>query len=151
MTAILILAASIVVVGMLLFIHHRITTPAPSRTEREDGVDTTSPAAGGDSSSDDGECCGMHITCEKDSLLAAVSETIEYFDDEELDRFRGRNAESYTESETEEFRDILLTLLPDDIAGWARSLQLRSIELPADVRDELLLIVGEERARRNGK
>ncbi len=84
-------------------------------------------------------------------LLAAVSPEVEYYDDEELDRFRGRNAESYTESETEEFRDILLTLLPDDIAGWARSLQLRSIELPADVRDELLLIVGEERARRNGK
>ena len=43
---------------------------------------------------------------------------------------------------------MLLTLLPDDIAPWARSLQLRGIELPADVRDELLLIVSEERARR---
>ena len=31
----------------------------------------------------------MHETCEKDSLLAAVSKDIEYYDDEELDRFRG--------------------------------------------------------------
>ena len=45
MTAILILAASIVVVGMLLFIHHRITTPAPSRTEREDCLLYTYDAA----------------------------------------------------------------------------------------------------------
>ena len=38
----------------------------------------------------DEECCGQHETCEKDSLLAAVSKGIEYYNDEELDRFRGR-------------------------------------------------------------
>ena len=27
------------------------------------------------------ECCGQHEVCERDSLLAAVSEKIEYFDD----------------------------------------------------------------------
>ena len=87
----------------------------------------------------------MHITCEKDSLLATVSDKIEYYDDEELDRFAGRDAAGYTDSETEEFRDVLLTLLPDDIAGWGRSLQLRGIELPAPVRDELFMIVAEAR------
>ena len=35
------------------------------------------------------ECCGQHETCERDSLLAAVSKSIEYYDDEELDRFKG--------------------------------------------------------------
>jgi hypothetical protein len=40
---------------------------------------------------------------------------------------------------------VLLTLLPGDIAGWGRSIQLRGIELPDDVRDELLLIVAEAR------
>ena len=29
------------------------------------------------------ECCGQHETCERDSLLAAVSKSIEYYDDEE--------------------------------------------------------------------
>ena len=29
------------------------------------------------------ECCGQHEVCEKDSLLAAVSKKIEYYDDEE--------------------------------------------------------------------
>ena len=32
------------------------------------------------------ECCGQHEVCEKDSLLAAVSKKIEYYDDEELDQ-----------------------------------------------------------------
>lgn len=36
----------------------------------------------------DSECCGQHQICEKESLLAAVSKQIEYYDDEELDRFR---------------------------------------------------------------
>ena len=33
-------------------------------------------------------CCGQHETCERDSLLAAVSKKIEYYNDEELDRMR---------------------------------------------------------------
>ena len=33
----------------------------------------------------------------------------------------------------------------EDIAGWARSLQLRHIPLPPEVSDELLLIVREAR------
>ena len=94
------------------------------------------------------ECCGMHITCERDSLLANVSDTVEYFDDEELDRFRGRSADDYSDAEVEEFRDVLLTLQPDDIAAWGRSIQLRGIELPTAVREELLLIVAEARAER---
>lgn len=94
---------------------------------------------------DDSECCGMHITCEKDSLLAAVSRKIEYYDDEELDAYAGRKADEYSDSEIEQFRDVLLTLLPQDIAGWGRSLQLRGITLPYDVREELLMIVAEQR------
>lgn len=95
------------------------------------------------------ECCGMHITCERDSLLAGMSDEVEYFDDEELDIFKGRGADDYTDSEIEQFRDVLLTLLPDDIAPWARSIQLRGIELPGVVREELLMIVAEERSKRN--
>ena len=68
----------------------------------------------------DAECCGQHEVCERDSLLAAVSKKIEYYDDEELDQFIGR-------------------------AGWVRSLQLRGIELPDDLKDEVFLIIGERR------
>ena len=47
----------------------------------------------------DAECCGQHEICEKESLLAAVSKKIEYYDDEELDRFRGRPSNGYNEEE----------------------------------------------------
>lgn len=94
---------------------------------------------------EDEQCCGMHITCEKDSLLASVSDSIVYYEDEELDRFAGRGANDYTDTEIEEFRDILLTLHPDEIAGWGRNIQLRGITLPTEVREELLMIVAEAR------
>lgn len=87
----------------------------------------------------------MHITCEKDSLLTAMAKEIEYYDDEELDAYRGTAADSYTADAIEQFRDVLLTLRPEEIAPWARSIQLRGIELPSPVRDELLMIVAEAR------
>lgn len=97
----------------------------------------------------DMECCGQHETCEKDSLLAAISKEIEYYNDEELDRFRGKESDEYSEEESEEFRDILYTMRSDEVAGWVRSLQLRFINLPDDVKDEVILIVGENRAAKD--
>jgi hypothetical protein len=91
------------------------------------------------------ECCGQHETCEKDSLLAAVSKNVEYYNDEELDRFRGRTSDGYSEAETEEFREVLYTMKEVEVAGWVRSLQLRAVELPDGVKDEVFLIVGERR------
>ena len=139
MTAALIIAAAIVLVGAMLYVHHRLTG-GDAQPEPE-----TAPAG----AADDGECCGQHAVCERDSLLAAVSEKVVYYDDEELDAYAGRAPESYTPAESDAFRDVLLTLLPDDVAGWARSIQLRGIELPADVRDELLMMISEARASRS--
>lgn len=93
----------------------------------------------------DMECCGQHETCEKDSLLAAVSKNIEYYEDEELDRFRGRGADEYSDEETDEFREILFSMREDEVAGWVRSLQLRAVELPDGIKDEVFMIVGERR------
>ncbi len=89
------------------------------------------------------ECCGQHAVCEKESLLAAVSKAIEYYDDEELDAFQGRSGADYTDEETEQFRDVFYTMKEQDVAGWMRSLQLREVELPAQLRDEVLMVVGE--------
>ncbi|MBQ8050584.1 MAG: phospholipase [Bacteroidaceae bacterium] len=93
----------------------------------------------------DMECCGQHEVCEKESLLAALSKQIEYYNDEELDRFRGRPSDTFSVDETEEFREILYTMRSDEVAGWVRSLQLRGVEIPDGVKDEVLMIVGERR------
>ena len=89
------------------------------------------------------ECCGQHEVCEKESLLAAFSRDIVYYNDEELDRFRGKT--TYSEEETEEFREVLYTMRSDEVAGWVRSLQLRQINIPDEIKDEVFLIVGERR------
>ena len=94
----------------------------------------------------DMECCGQHEVCEKESLLAAISKQIEYYDDEELDRFKGRRGDEYSEEETEDFRNVLYTMRSEEVAGWVRSLQLRQVNLPDEVKDEVFLIVGELRA-----
>ena len=94
----------------------------------------------------DSECCGQHEVCEKESLLAAVSKGIEYYDDEELDAYIGTAPEHYTPEEEEQFRDILYTMRDEEVAGWVRSLQLRGIALPNALKDEVYLIIGERRS-----
>lgn len=143
MTGALVILAATVLTGILLYVtdvkyfrHHHSResesgSEAPEPEEPSKGVPEV--------------CCGQHLVCEKTSL-AIVSDEIIYYDDEELDRFAGRTPESYSPDETEEFRDILLTLLPHDVAGWAKSITLRNIQLPPDVKDELLLLVAEQRA-----
>lgn len=101
------------------------------------------PTPTADATQQDAECCGQHAVCEKESLLAAVSRDIEYYNDEELDRFRGR--EHYSEDEVEEFREVLYTMRSDEVAGWVRSLELRLVPLPDELKDEVFLIVGERR------
>ncbi len=90
-------------------------------------------------------CCGRHEVCERDSLLAAVSNAIEYYNDEELDRFKGVEPDAYDESAIDEFREVLFTLREVEVAGWLRSLQLRGVCLPEELKDEAFLIVGERR------
>lgn len=127
---------ALVATGVVLYFLHRRDLKRMTPEQREQADQTVEPE----------ECCGMHVTCERDSLLASVSPEIEYYDDDELDRYRGTAPDEYSDEAIEEFRNVLLTLLPTDIAGWARSIQLRGIELPSPVREELLLIVAEARA-----
>lgn len=143
MTGALVILAAMVVIGVLLFVtdvvyyRHKHPEGSVKRSEPE--------AREPEVASSHGEiCCGQHLVCEKTNL-SIVDDEIIYYDDEELDRFKGRSPESYSSEETEEFRDVLLTLLPEDVSGWARSVTLRQIELPHDVKDELLLIVSEMR------
>ena len=145
MTGALVILVAMIVIGALLFItdvtyfRHK----HPTETVKPDNDKSAIPAVA--SGNNHGElCCGQHLICEKTSLAVTSNEII-YYDDEELDRFIGRKPESYSQEETEEFRDVLLTLLPQDVAGWAKSITLRKIELPLEVRDELLMLVTEMR------
>ena len=96
------------------------------------------------------ECCGQHEVCEKTNLIN-TNLKYEYYDDEELDALSGKNPEDYTDEELAQLRDVFETLKEYDVAGWLRSLQLRNIILPEDIKEDALLIVGDLRERENAK
>ena len=97
----------------------------------------------------DEECCGAHDVCDKDSLLSG-GEDIIYYDDEELDALACMPADKYTDEQIQIFSDVFFTLRESDVAGWLRSLQMRRIELPAEIREQALFIVSERRQHPNG-
>ena len=92
---------------------------------------------------DDG-CCGEHLVCERETLLQTNAEIV-YYDDEDLDTLAGIAAEDYTEEQYQMIREVFETLKSSDVPGWVRSIQLRNIQLPLDIREEALLIVVERR------
>lgn len=93
----------------------------------------------------DDACCGRHLVCERESLLTTKPEII-YYDDEELDRLSGLDPQTYSEQDIRDLNEVFMTLQSQDVVGWLRSLQLRNITLPEELRDEALMIVAERRA-----
>ena len=91
----------------------------------------------------DGECCGKHAVCEKQKLAQARLREAQYFDDEDLDRFRGRNADSYDDSEVEEFRYVMYTMQQDEVREWMECLQARDIEIPDELKEECYSMMNE--------
>lgn len=92
------------------------------------------------------DCCGAHEVCDKDTLIAHTHGEIIYFNDEELDDFKGKLPDQYSRQETEQFREVLTTMHPHEVSDWLRSLMSRGIKLPLEVREEALSIVRKQRA-----
>ncbi len=90
-------------------------------------------------------CNGDNSKCEQECMMEAATKEIEYYDDEELDLFRGRPSDEYTDEEVEQFADVLYTMKPEEVSGWNRSLILRGINLPDQLKDEVVGFLSEER------
>lgn len=153
MTGALIILAVTIAIGVLLWVwekfrtqrhghslHHHNQEHRPQNfNDLKDSKDLKDSSSG--KPAPPAVCCGLHAICEK---TGRINEPPVYYDDEELDRFAGREATDYTDEETEEFRDVLLTLLPSDAPGWSVSLEKRRINLPADLIPELELLLSEQ-------
>ncbi|MGN1263718.1 MAG: hypothetical protein ACI4TW_06740 [Prevotella sp.] len=87
-------------------------------------------------------CNGDNSRCMNDCMLEAAVNAPDYYDDEELDMYAGRRPDSYTDEEAEQFREVMLTMQPHEVAGWNRSLTLRGIAPPDQIKDEMLLLMG---------
>ena len=106
--------------------------------ELNEALKVNEPAAG-----DCGGCDGTDSKCEQECMMEAATKEVEYFDDEELDRFARRASDDYTDEEVEEFREILYSMKTEEVKDWNRSLILREINVPDQIKDELVLLLQE--------
>ncbi len=88
-------------------------------------------------------CDGVSAKCEQECMMEAATKEIEYFDDEELDTFAGRQSDSYDQQEVEQFSDVLHTMRQDEVQAWWRSLTLRGISLPDELKDEVIMLIDD--------
>ena len=113
-----------------------MVAPQREETPESPAVETPTPEE-----EDGEECCGEHEVCEKGKIKRALRTDIEYFDDEELDRFRGTLPDEYDDEAVEEFREVLYTMHPSEIEDWLKSLELREVALPDALKDELFMLL----------
>ena len=92
-------------------------------------------------SGDCATCSGIDESCEQTCVMVAATKGIEYYDDEELDRFKGKDSNEYTDEEADEFSEVLYTMRPEEVKGWNRSLILRGINVPNQIKDELITMI----------
>ncbi len=93
-------------------------------------------------SSDCSTCSDPTASCEQICMMKAAVKPIEYYDDEELDAYKGRPSDAYSDDETEQFAEILETLRPEEVKAWSRSLVLRGINMPDGIKDEYIELAG---------
>ena len=127
----LILILSILLLGVIVAIASKVASRGKNVEDAPINVEQTCATCNGTPES----------KCEQDCMMEASTKPIEYFDDEELDAFSGRQSDSYTDDEAELFREVLMTMPLSDAKGWNRSLILRGINVPDQIKDELLLMI----------
>lgn len=125
----LVILAVLAAVGLLLFYSDR-KRRGKSQERRGESQER----------SEEKVCCGLHAVCEKKYAVPVAEEPV-YYDDEELDVLCDRDPSTYSEKEIEMLRDVVLTMRAEDAWGWSRSLEQRRIALPAEIRDELLMLI----------
>ena len=82
-------------------------------------------------------CNGENSKCEQECMMEAAIKEIEYYDDEDLDRFAGREADSYTDEEVEEFSEVLFEKAPRGKAMHGFTKNYVRVELsPAFAKEE---------------
>lgn len=105
------------------------------RTQKIKGIIINNPT------NDCSNCDGSNTKCEQECMMEAAFKDIEYFDDEELDVFKGKLSNEYTDEEAEMFTYVMETMNPKEVKDWNRSLCLRGINVPDQIKDELFMLM----------
>ena len=101
----IILLIAFIVFGIIIFLLNKFARPKKAVKQEEVAepkVEETIKATTEEEYERPDGCCGAHEVCENESLLATNAKIV-YFDDEELDAFKDREPESYTDEEISQF------------------------------------------------
>lgn len=145
----IILLVAFIVFGIVIFLLNKFARPKKAVKQEEAPVAPKAETTKAETTTEeeyerpDG-CCGAHEVCENESLLATNAKII-YFDDEELDAFKDREPESYTDEEISQFDEVFMTLRENELVDWLKSLQLRHVPLPECIKEQALMIISERR------
>ena len=120
---------ALLLLGVVAAFIHKATT------KKGEPDEIVMPAAGNCAT-----CNGEDERCEQECMMEAATKEIEYYNDEELDRYKGRPSDEYTDDEAEEFSEVMLTMRPEEVKGWNRSLILRGINMPNQIKDEFITL-----------
>ena len=145
----IILLITFIVFGIVIFLLNKFARPKKAVKQEEAPVapkaeDTKAETATEEEYERPDGCCGAHEVCENESLLATNAKIV-YFDDEELDAFKDRDPESYTDEEIAQFDEVFMTLRENELVEWLKSLQLRHVPLPECIKEQALMIISERR------
>ena len=147
----IILLVAFIVFGIVIFLLNKFARPKKAvkqeeapKAEKAKAEDTKADTTTEEEYERPDGCCGAHEVCENESLLATNAKII-YFDDEELDAFKDREPESYTDEEIALFDEVFMTLRENELVDWLKSLQLRHVPLPECIKEQTLMIISERR------
>lgn len=86
-------------------------------------------------------CVSAGTGCEQERIMKSAVEPIAYYDDEELDTYKGRPSDEYKPEEVEQFAYVLHTMREDEVGGWMRSLARRGVNIPDELKDEVIMMI----------
>ena len=86
-----------------------------------------------------------HTSAQKQRLVDAKLNGAHYFEDEDLDKYKGIEASQYSDTDIEEFRYVMYTMQPEEVMEWLESLNAREIELPNELKEEAFAIINESK------
>ena len=127
---------NIIVISILAIVAIGIIVMIGTRIFDSKGTDEPIVVPASDCSS----CDGTNVKCEQVCQMEAATKPAEYYDDEELDAFRGRQSDEYNDEEAAMFAEVLETLRPDEVRPWSRSLIVRGINMPDQIKDEFIAL-----------
>lgn len=127
---------NIIVISILAIVALGVVVMIGTRIFDSKGTDEPIVVPASDCSS----CDGTNVKCEQACQMEAATKPAEYYDDEELDAFRGRRSDEYNDEEATMFAEVLETLRPDEVRPWSRSLIVRGINMPDQIKDEFIAL-----------